>query len=512
MAIFGKKKDETKPGEATPEPGDKPAAEKPTGLHIAPDKAKVFFDRARTIHESTNYPYAIQLWLRGLRLDPGNLEALEGFFLSIASFLGSGGKKLEREVTTAATEGRGELPAFLSAILEWGLKPTDPSLAVRATEAAAKLSNPPSPDMGETTHWIGERAMGAVAREKKPRKDHYVRLMKSLGKVGAYDLAVESGERAAQQDPSDGGLAVDVRNMAAQMTMSRGGFEQSGQAGGFRANIRDEQKQRQLERADRVVKTEEDLDELIRVAAEDLRARPDDVHAINVYAKRLIERGRPEDEQAAYGVLIKAYEKSKQFRFRQLAGEIRLRRARRRLGEIKSRAEASPDEAALREKYESATKEVAKLEAEELRLCVENYPTDLGFKYELGRLSFEQRDFEQAIALLQESQGDARRRVPSLILLGRSFEAIGWLDEAIATFRQAIDAHRIPDDDTGMDLRYGLMTALQGKAEESRDLAAAEEAEKIAASIAIQQISFRDIRQRRDALKKLLADLRAVQR
>ncbi len=152
MAIFGKKKDETKPGEATPEPADKPAAEKTTGLHIAPDKAKVFFDRARTIHESTNYPYAIQLWLRGLRLDPGNLEALEGFFFSIASFLGSGGKKLEREVTTAATEGRGELPASLSAILEWGLKPTDPSLAVRATEAAAKLSNPPSPDMGESDY------------------------------------------------------------------------------------------------------------------------------------------------------------------------------------------------------------------------------------------------------------------------------------------------------------------------------------------------------------------------
>jgi hypothetical protein len=36
-----------------------------------------------------------------------------------------------------------------------------------------------------------------------------------------------------------------------------------------------------------------------------------------------------------------------------------------------------------------------------------------------------------------------------------------------------------------------------------------EEADKIASSIAVQSITFKDIRTRRDAIKKLLAELRA---
>jgi hypothetical protein len=60
----------------------------------------------------------------------------------------------------------------------------------------------------------------------------------------------------------------------------------------------------------------------------------------------------------------------------------------------------------------------------------------------------------------------------------------------------------------GMSLRYGLLTSLQTKAEADRDLAVAEEADKLASAIAVQQFNFRDIRARRDALKKLISDLK----
>ncbi len=44
----------------------------------------------------------------------------------------------------------------------------------------------------------------------------------------------------------------------------------------------------------------------------------------------------------------------------------------------------------------------------------------------------------------------------------------------------------------------------------ARDLASGEEAEKIAASIFAQSIGYKDIRARRDAIKKLVAELRAA--
>jgi hypothetical protein len=53
------------------------------------------------------------------------------------------------------------------------------------------------------------------------------------------------------------------------------------------------------------------------------------------------------------------------------------------------------------------------------------------------------------------------------------------------------------------------MDALAKHAEDTRDLSAAEEAYKIGSGIAMQQISYRDIRDRRDALQKLIKELKA---
>ena len=59
-----------------------------------------------------------------------------------------------------------------------------------------------------------------------------------------------------------------------------------------------------------------------------------------------------------------------------------------------------------------------------------------------------------------------------------------------------------------MEINYGLMDALLTKATDHRELDAAVEADKIASGIAIKDISFKAIRQKRDAIKKLLAELR----
>ena len=115
---------------------------------------------------------------------------------------------------------------------------------------------------------------------------------------------------------------------------------------------------------------------------------------------------------------------------------------------------------------------------------------------------------EQAIAMLQEAQGDPKHRIASLNMLAQAFLAIDWIDESIGTFRDALTAHRVPEDDLGMELRYGLLCALEAKGDQENDLTSAEEAYKLASSIAIQNIAFRDIRARRDSIKQLLTRLR----
>lgn len=490
MAIFGRKK-----GDGGSAEGGEAAASGVEMPAFSPEKAKRFFEHAKTVGETGNYEYAMQLWLGGLKHDPSSMYGLEQFLTAAVNFSGKPGKDLLRSV-----EGRTDTDRYVQAVLAWGLKIGDPSLAVKAVQGAAKL------DLGEQAYYLGEQALKLVGG--KPKKDLYVKLMEAFSKVGAYDLAVQAGDAAVRMDPSDGQLATDVKNMSARSTMSRGGFDQSGQEGGFRANVRDAERQRQLEEGERIVKTEETIDRLIADAEAEHAKRPDDIPTLQKLAKRLLERGRPEDEQRAIRLLMKGYETTKQFRFRQDAGKIRLRQLRRTLEQYRERAEANPDDEKAREAHKAAEAKFTEIEIKELKAAVEAYPTDLTLKYELGRRYFKVGDYDQAIAYLQEAKGDSRFRAQALALLAESFRAMEWNDEAIATYRQAMDGKGGLSEQLRLELRYGLMTALAAKAESERDLASAEEAEKLASSIAIEQFGYRDIREKREQLKKLVLDLK----
>ncbi len=185
LALFGGSKTTDGPGE-----GEK--------TEFSPERAVKFFEHARTVHETGNYEYGAQLWLSGLRHNPLSLEGLAGFFGSMASFLAETGKKSVSKEVAKVASGRSELDKFLGAILEWGQKPEDSVLAVRAVEAAAAAK------LAEPCIWIAERAYAKVIRDKKPRKDLLEKLSEALEKVGAFDQAVSAAEAALKLDQTDG--------------------------------------------------------------------------------------------------------------------------------------------------------------------------------------------------------------------------------------------------------------------------------------------------------------------
>lgn len=473
----------------------------PEGSSYDAAKARPWFERARTVHDTSSFEYAMQCWLSGLRFDPTNMSALEGFFKSAAQFLGENSSgKVSKDVANAV--GGGELGKYLSSLLEWSMKPLEAGPAVRACELAAKLNLP------EPAFWIGERALAAASREKKPRKDYFVKLMDTFAKVGAFEKAAAAGEAAYRVDPTDGALSQQARNYAAQATMSRGGFDQTGQAGGFRSNIRDAAKQRQLEEAERIVKTEDVKDSVLAAAEEEFKKRPDDLPTINRIVKALRERGKPEDESRALAILDHAYDTTKQFTFRMTTGEIRLKQERRKVAALKEKLQAAPGDEALKSQFNTAVRAFVEFELNELRLKSEAYPTDAGLKYDIGLRQFQLGRFEDAVASLQESLNDAKHRAGSLNIMGQAFLKMDLPDEAITTFRAAMDVKDLLPEQL-LEIRYFLMISLMARAEHSRDIVAAEEAEKLASAILVQNIGYRDIRARREALKKLLGELKA---
>lgn len=492
MAIFGKKT--AAPG------GDDDAQNTP----FSPQKAKAFWDRAGVVHDSGNYEYAMQLWLNGLAWDPTNFESVRSFLRSADSFLQENPKgKLSKE-TKAGLNAKGDVRKFIEALLDFGIKSTDAGAAVRVTEAAARIG------VKQAGVLLGQHALALAQQEGKPRKDTFVKLLDSFEKLEAYQLAAQAGEIATRLDPSDGELQARVRNMMAKNTMSQGGFDDTGEEGGFRKNIRDADKQSQLEQEDSVAKTGSVKDQIVARVEAEHAARPDDLPTVTKYVKALLDRGKPADELKAMSLLGKAYKDSGQFRFRKMAGEIQIKRSQKTVEKLRAAAEAdgAPPEAA--EKLEAAEQAFRKQQLEELRLQVENYPTDLGMKFHLGKVLAAMGEHESSIEQFQQAQDDAKIRRQVQLEMGRSFLAMGgWDDAAVNTFRAGLDG--MPDDSTplGMEMRYGLLCALQAKAVGEKSAEAAEEADRIAASIAMQKFNFRDVRDRREQIKALLAEMRS---
>ncbi len=478
-----------------------PSAEGGASLYEADAaKAAKFFERARTVHESTNYEYATTLWLQGLRQDPTDMAGLEGFLRSAQAYASDSGKDRPSKDQSANFGGKGALEKYLESLLAWGVKPGDAGRGVRVLEYAGELG------LQEAGKWVGDRVL-AVALGEKIKKGEMVKLMGVLEGTGAFDLAVRAGEAALMASGGgDAALEAEVRNLAAQATMTRGGYERSGEEGGFRANIKDVEAQRRLEDEERLVKSEATVDRLLESARADYQNRPTDRSAIAKYARALQDRGRPEDEKTAFEMLMKAFEETKEFRFRQGAGELRLRHARRKVADLKERAKGGDAKAG--EEHRLAHEKFVRMELEELKLRIEHYPTDLGLKLETGIRHFLLGENEEAIALFQEAQNDTRNRGRALNYLGLAFGRVGWLEEAVSTLREALESMESTDSDAGMETRYNLMTALERKAREQKELKSAEDAYRIASGIAIQQIGFKDVRAKRDELKGLVESLK----
>lgn len=508
MAFFGRKKDEEAPaagdvkaGETGATPAATPAATTETAF--SPENARKFFERAKTVHDATNFEYAMTLWLNGLRHDPRSMDGLKAFFDSAHAFLNTkeGAKGPSRD-TLNQFSGRGDVDRYLGFLLAAGIKPTETGNWVKGAETGLKIG------VRDPAAWLAQRGLLAASNDKKPRKEYFVTLMEVLQNVEKYDLAIRAGEAAVRLDPADGRLAQRVKNISAESTMSRGGYDQTGQAGGFRANIRDSAEQQRLEEESRIVKTEDVMERLITSTKVEYDAAPTDRPIIRRYLDRLMERGRPEDEKAAYEVAMRAFTDTKEFSFKQRANAIKLRAAKRKLDKLRLAAEAPSADETSRAQYDTFRKQLDEAEMKDLEERAVNYPSDLTIQFELGRKYFDTNRWEEAIAKFQTAKNDPKQRARVLNYLGLSFQQIGWHDEAIETLRQAIEAHSTATDETGMTLRYGLMMSLHSRAVDQSDLANAEEAYKIASSIAIQNISYKDIRARREEIKVLVAKLK----
>lgn len=504
MALFGRKKPEAEStGTVANGAGENGANGSADEFQPDPAKAKKWFSHARAAADTGIHEYALWCYASGIRFDPEEMAPHEAMYESAVAFLNKGGKPAPgKEIRQL--EGPRPVDKFAAAEYAWMRDLTNSTAAMRLLETTVNLGQ------HEFGRWLAPRLLNVLRRQKKPSKSDFLKAMGLLGEVGAWDQAIAAGEDAQRLDPNDSDLAATLKNLSAQRAMDQGGYAQAGgQEGGFRKFIRDEDRQRELEEAEAISGGATIEERNLARAKAEYEANPQSPDAIHKYAQLVKKKGTPEAEEEAYRLYSTGFEATGEYRFRALAGDIRIAQAERRVRELEEKTKAAPDDEAARSRLKEARETALKLKAEEYRERTEKYPTDRKLKFQRGEVEFALGNVEDAMACFQAAKEDPRLRVAAGHLLGLCFARDGWHDVAVGELKEALENIDASERDRELDVRYDLMVSLTEYARDERSLESAKEALEICSSIARKNITYRDIRARRKEIDTLIRELGA---
>ncbi len=479
MALFNRKKDQT-----ADEAGGEAEEFSPQ-----PEKARKWFEHAKSMADSSNFNSALVYYANGIRLDPAVLSAHEAMIEVALKHHAADGKKASAK-DVKGVDGSHPVEKFAAAELAWLSNYATPSLAIKALSAAVEA------EQLEFAHMVAARVLILVSRAKKVSRTQVLQVKELSTAASNWDVAMSAGQLALQMDPSDGTLDTELKDLSAQRAMSQGGYEEAaGKEGGFREFVKDMDKQRQLEQEESIAGVGGNEEEVFERAKAAYKETPDSPDVLNRYAQLLRKSGTKKSLETARKVYMKGYEALGEYRFRMNAGDIAISLSREEIKGLEG------------EEREAAESRLLKLELEEHSDRVNKYPTDRALKYKLGEIAFRSNDTPLAMECFQKSKDEPRLRTRSGHLLGRCFATEGWHSEAVAEFRETLDNLDPTEAGLELEIRYNLMESLIELARQEQSSEHAREALEICSGIARKDISYRDIRDRRKELDELSREL-----
>ncbi len=449
-------------------------------------KAKVFFERARTVAQTGNFDYAIEMYLEGLRFAPDALDEghLPLFELAMQR-RAKGGKKPSMVEKVKRLGGKTTLEKMLNT--EYLLTKDPDHLPYAEAMLKAALEG----DHKKTAGWIANLVFQTNNSLEKPSVQTYILLKNSYKKLEQFDKAIAACQQASRLRPDDKNLADEFKNLSAELTMARGQYDTEGD---FRNSIKNREEQEKLHAQAGVVKTDNYRVSAVEDARKKLAQNPEEPTIIINLAEALSDLETDEAERDAISLLENSYQRTSNFTFRQRAGLLITKRLRRKIRHANAAIRANPANKQAKKVLDQLTAQLNKIELEHYRLCMENYPTDLQAKYEYAVRLVRNKRYNEAIPLFQEAQKDPRRKIQAQNQIGCCFFLKGWHADAIDVLNQAIESHKIKDDGIGKELRYNLARAY----EEQGDV---EKALDVYRKIAQADFAYKDVSQRVDKLR-----------
>jgi tetratricopeptide (TPR) repeat protein len=453
-----------------------------------PGKGKAFFDRAKTVAATGNFDYAIDMYIEGLNREPDNLNEHKAL-REVAFRRKMAGGKVPSGLLGPKPPFKGKNPKEALLNAEWTLSKDFGNRAAMMT----MMRNAAQLNYVDVAVWIGTMARENNRTDKSPKLDVYLELADIFEKIGEFNEASKSVQEAIQLKPNDMELHTRAKDLSAQETLKRGQYEKGED---FKKSIKDTEETKKLMEEENLSRSEEYRIKAVMTSKAEYDKNPLEVQNIAKHAKALTDMDEESYENQAIDILNKAYNETKVYRFKVQLGDIKIKQFKRNERLLKDAYAADPEDKEILRQLKQLTRDRLMFELEEFRERSENFPTDMGVRFEYGARLFHTNHFDEAIAALQEAQQSPKHRVKALHYLGLSFMAQKMLPEAIDTFKRSIDEYDLAatGNKEACELFYWYGRALQenGNSPEAID---------VYSKIVRWDISFRDARKRLNELR-----------
>ena len=455
-------------------------------INTSLEKAIVFFERAEEVASTDNFDYAIDMYIEGLKRAPDAVEDGHAPLRRMALIRqGKGGKRASMVEKMKRHGSKGPLEDMLNA--EYLLAKDPDHLPYAETMLRAAVSG----GFYRTAEWVSQLIYDANRASERPSFATYILLKDSYAAMQMYGPAVSMCNRALELKPENIALHDELRDLSAQLTMQRGKYDEEG---GFQKSIKDKAGQDLLHSQQKSIQTLDVRQKAVEDAKKAVLKDPCSVTNILNLADKLCALNTLEGYESAMKVLRDAYERSKDFSFKRREGELTVKKLRIEVREATAAVKANISDGHLKNQLKLALDKLNKVETAHYKLCVENYPTDLGLKYEYALCLIKNKEYDAAIPLLQQAQHDPRRKLAAMDETGLCFFLKGWYSDAIDIFKHALEVCEIRDGEVAKDLRYNLARSYEedGQVEEAMD---------VYRKLAQLDFGYKDVKDRVDRLR-----------
>lgn len=450
------------------------------------EKADAFFVRAEEVALTSNFDYAIDLYLEGLSRSPDAIEGHLALRKLAFNRRSQKGKKPSVIEKVKYHGGKTLLEEMLNAEYLLARDPGHLPYAEALLKAAAAEGHK------NTVAWIAHVIFEMSRNGNKPTFALYILLKDCYAKVEMFDEAIHACTCAIELKKNHPELLDEMRDLCASKTVKDGGY---GQTEDFRDSIRDKKKQEKLHAQNEAVKSTEYLAEALDDAKKAFDAGPESPINILRLAEANFDLNTEQGYKDSLIVLQKANLKYKDFTYKRRIGELKIRKFKENIRSVKALIDANPDNKEIRKKLDEALEHFAAFELEHYKGCVANYATDLHMKYEYALRLLVNNQYNEAIPLFQEAQRDPQRRIRAMDKTGLCFFFKGWYNDAIDIFEKALKNCEIKDSAIAKELRYNLARSFQ---QASRTKEALDTFRKLAQL----DFNYKDVAKRVDELRE----------